>query len=380
MAMDLSDIRKKIDEIDKDLLTKFIERMDCTRQVAEYKTEHNIPVLNSAREQEILDSVAEKSGTLSNATVMLFRTIMNISRGAQYPIVTKNSPVHDELKAARAMKFNPKKIGFQGTDGSYSQIAAKKLFGNAESMKNYQHFEDVFKAVANGEIDCGVLPAENSYAGSVSENYDNLLKYDLKINRMIDLPISHCLLVKPNVDISKIKCVYSHVQALNQCRDYIDSHGYESVPLENTAFAARFVAQSDDENVAAIASRDTAELYGLKIVDSDIQAAGQNYTRFMAIAKNLSITDDADTVSIAFSIPHSSGSLYSTLSMLAANGMNMTRIESRPDKDTPFRYIFYVDFIGSVDDERTAALICGLHDELPFMRVLGCNKIIDKKN
>ena len=375
MALELSEIREEINNIDEQLLKLFLQRMDCSAKVAAYKVEHNMPVYNAAREQEILDKISAKSGEYGDSARLLYSTIMNISRALQYPSVTKKSPFRQVIDKAIAAHFSPKTVGYQGSEGSYSQTVATKMFSDAK-MQNFTHFRDVFEAVANGDIDCGIVPIENSYAGSVSENYDHLLQYDLKINAIFDLPVNHCLLVKPGADLSKIRTVYSHPQALAQCSVYLNEHGYEPSAMDNTAFAAEFVANSDDDSIAAIASEQAAQINGLTIAARGIQTSGKhNYTRFIAVSKEMAAPPEAELVSIAFSIPHEPGSLYKTLSMLAANGLNMTRIESRPDKESPFRYIFYVDFVGNIADEKTAALLCGLDNELPMLKLLGNCKI-----
>lgn len=375
MALELSEIREEINKIDEQLLKLFLQRMKCSGQVADYKVEHNMPVFNAARENEILDKIAAKSGDYSDSMRLLYSTIMNVSRALQYPSVTKNSRFRQIISKAQNTEFAPKSVGFQGSDGSYSQSVAAKMFSNAK-MQNYAHFRDVFEAVQSGEIDCGIVPIENSYAGSVSENYDHLLEYDLKINAVYDLPVNHCLLIKPKTDISKIRTVCSHPQALAQCSVFLNEHGFEPSAMDNTAFAAEFVANSDDDTIAAIASEQAAEKNGLKIAYRGIQTSGKsNFTRFIAVSRDMSVPKNAELVSIAFSIPHESGSLYKTLSMLAANGLNMTRIESRPDKESPFRYIFYVDFIGNIADENIAAMLCGLDNELPMLKLLGNFKI-----
>lgn len=375
MALELSEIREEINEIDEQMLKLFLQRMECSAKVAAYKVEHNMPVYNGAREQEILDKISAKSGEYGDSARLLYSTIMNISRALQYPSVTQSSQFRQVIDKAKAAQFSPQTVGYQGSEGSYSQTVATKMFSGAK-MQNFTHFRDVFEAVSNGEIDCGIVPIENSYAGSVSENYDHLLEYDLKINAIFDLPVNHCLLVKPGADFSKIRTVYSHPQALAQCSVYLNERGFEPSAMDNTAFAAEFVANSDDDTVAAIASEQAAEKNGLAIAARGIQTSGKhNYTRFIAVSKEMSSPPDAELISIAFSIPHEPGSLYKTLSMLAANGLNMTRIESRPDKESPFRYIFYVDFVGNIADEKTAALLCGLDNELPMLKLLGNCKI-----
>lgn len=374
MALDLSQIRKEIDGIDEQLIRLFMKRMDCTKRVAEYKTQNGLPVLNVQREREILEKVGGAAGERETAARLLFGTMMDISRAAQYPLVTKNHPLRGEFGAALNRPFAPKKIGFQGTHGSYSEAAAAAIGADAERL-SFEHFEDVFQAVSAGEIDAGVVPAENSYAGSISENYDLLLKYNLKISAMVDLPIEHCLLTAGG-DKSKIKKVYSHKQALAQCREYIIQSGFEPIEMENTAFAAKFVAESGDETLAAIAGERSAEIYGLTVAEKSIQSSNTNFTRFMAVSREMCVRPDADLISVAFAIDHTPGSLHKTLSMLSAGGMNLTRIESRPDKASPFRYVFYVDFTGNIGDEATASLLCGLSDELLMLKVFGNCKIL----
>ena len=375
--MDLSEIRKNIDEIDEQLLSLFLKRMECSRGVAEYKTANNMPVLNVQREQEILDNIAAKSGDKASAAKLLFSTIMDISRAAQYPLVSANAPLRKEITSAKNAIFEPECVGCQGTAGSYSQMAAQRMYPNAE-IKYYPTFEDVFNAVSSGEIEGGIIPIENSYAGSVVENSDLLIKHDLHINCAYNLPVCHCLVANKGADIKTVKTVISHEQALNQCSDFIKEHGYAQKSAANTAIAAKQVADGDDITVAAIASEATAELYGLQILARAIQTSDNNTTKFVAIAKNMAFSDDSNCISISFCIPHTPGSLYKTLSKLAAYGMNMTKIESRPDRHSPFQYVFSMDFTGSLCDESTVSVLCGMCEELPVLNILGNYKLLSE--
>ena len=256
-------------------------------------------------------------------------------------------------------------------------MAAQRMYPNAE-IKYYPTFEDVFNAVSSGEIEGGIIPIENSYAGSVVENSDLLIKHDLHINCAYNLPVCHCLVANKGADIKTVKTVISHEQALNQCSDFIKEHGYAQKSAANTAIAAKQVADGDDITVAAIASEATAELYGLQILARAIQTSDNNTTKFVAIAKNMAFSDDSNCISISFCIPHTPGSLYKTLSKLAAYGMNMTKIESRPDRHSPFQYVFSMDFTGSLCDEATVSVLCGMCKELPVLNILGNYKLLSE--
>ncbi len=373
--MDLKDIRKQIDDIDAQLLPLFLKRMECSKAVAEYKAEHNLPVLNAQRENEILDRLSKEAQGNETAVRLLYSTIMDVSRMAQYGKVSGGKKVSRQIDDAINTKFEPKTIACQGVAGAYSHVAAKRLYESSD-ISFFDNFEDVFKNVAEGKFDCGIIPIENSYAGSVVENYDLLLKYNLYINNAIKLPIEHCLVAKEGATLESIKDVYSHNQGLLQCADFIKEMGYNSHATKNTAIAAQSVANSDDITLAAIASKEAAEIYGLNILKKGVQSSRFNSTRFVVIAKKMQITRDCDHVSIAFPLPHVAGTLHRTLSKLAAANLNLTKIESRPMKSSPFSYLFYLDFCGNLFDKNIQALLSGMEEEIPDFTLLGNYKIL----
>ncbi len=374
--MDLDQIRQQIDDIDEQLLSLFAKRMQCSKAVADYKVAHDLPVLNRQREQQILDRVEAQAPAIASEARLLFSTIMDISRTAQYPTVNKNSPLRSLIRDGFSRQFQPESIACPGVNGSYSQLAASQLFPN-QPLRFFNTFDQVFQAVKTGQCSCGIVPIENSYAGSVVENYDSLQQYEMYINHAVNIPISHCLVAPKGAKLENIRQVYSHKQALDQCSDYITQHSFQSVTADNTALAAQYVAQQSDPSCAAIASRQTAALYDLQILDENIQSSGANSTRFVVISNTLCIQPEANCISLAFSLPHVSGSLYCVLSKLAAFGLNLTKIESRPLKSSPFEYLFYLDFIGHLQDEKIVSLLCGMRDELPYFKLFG-NYVLDE--
>ena len=262
---------------------------------------------------------------------------------------------------------NPKII-CQGVPGAYSHSAAKKLFPALEPVF-LPGFRDVFEAVKNGDGDYGVVPVENSDAGSVAEVYDLIMRHRMYIVGAADIPIRHCLCRAKGT--GEVKKVISKQEALAQCTAYLAEHNIKAEPYSNTAAAAKFIAQEKPEGLGAVCSADAAEAYGLEIVAADIQNTDNNCTRFVVIAREAVLPDDADKISLCFSLPHMTGSLYRTLERFAVNGLNLTKIESRPIPERNFEYDFYLDFTGNIHDEKTLALICALSDEMPRFSFLG---------
>lgn len=361
-------VRNDIDRIDKQLLQLFIERMQCSERVAEIKRGAGIPVLNAAREQVILDRVRKDAGVYGDSAVALYSAIMAISRARQHDMLASGSFLHElEKTSARTLMEKPKVI-CQGVPGAYSHSAAKKLFPQAEPVF-LPGFRDVFEAVQNGGGDYGVVPVENSDAGSVTEVYDLIMRRRMYIVGAADIPIRHCLCrAKGTGDVKK---VISKHEALAQCTAYLTRQGIETEAYSNTAAAAKFVAENRPEGLGAVCSAEAAAAYGLEIVQADIQNTDNNCTRFVVISREAVLPADADKISLCFSLPHVTGSLYRTLERFAANGLNLTKIESRPIPERNFEYDFYLDFTGNIHDERTLALISGLSDEMPRFSFLG---------
>lgn len=368
---DLNDIRTEIDSIDNQLIELFKRRMDCAKEVGFYKKANNIPVLNEKRENEILDEVEKHGGEYGAHARLLYSNIMELSRALQHNIVCSGKTLRDEIfNADSTVEKSGIKVAYQGIKGANSHEAALRLFPDGTAV-SYKSFEDVFEAVDRGEVKFGVLPVENSTAGSVSTVYDLILKHRFYIVGALDLPIDYCLGGLRQSELSDIETVWSHPQALSQCASYIARHDFKSTPCANTAVAARDVADEKRLNVAAICPYKAAEEYGLKVLDNHLQDNKDNTTRFIVISKKLYISKDANKISLCFSLPHVTGSLYSLLCRFNSLGLNLTKIESRPRKGKEFEYLFYLDFSGNVQSENVIDLISQLSEEMPEFSFLG---------
>lgn len=367
----LSEIRVEIDSIDKQLIELFKKRMDCARDVGIYKQANGIPVFNEERENEILDKVEQKGGEYGPHARLLYSNIMELSRALQHNIVGSGKALKAVISEAdNELPTDNIKVGYQGIVGANSHEATLRLFPNTES-KHYKTFGDVFDAVDKGEITYGVLPVENSTGGSVSSVYDLILQHRFYIVGAIDLPIDYCLAGIRQSEHEDIETVWTHPQSISQCADYIANHDYEAIPCSNTAVAARDVAKEKRLNVAAICSYKAAEEYGLKVLDNHIQDIDSNVTRFIIISKKLYIPSDANKISLCFSLPHVTGSLYSLLCRFNSLGLNLTKIESRPRTDKNFEYLFYLDFSGNVNSNNVIELLSQLSEEMPEFSFLG---------
>lgn len=369
--MDLSEIRKEIDATDSEILALYEKRMGLARSVAEYKTEHKLPVYQGKREEEVLQRITEMSSAeLSGGARLLFSNIMDISKCYQQQMLTGCDRFETDNRA-----FTNPIIACQGAPGSNSDAAAERLFGEvAEKVVFYETFEDVFSAVEHGEVDFGLLPIENSTAGDVYQTYDLMAKHNFFICKSVSIKVAHVLAAKKNSDI---KTVYSHEQALRQCGRFLRSSGLVPVACANTAFAALKVAQSDDVNIAAICSEKCAMLNGLDIVCRNIADDENNRTRFICISKTLIVSEKSDVISLSLSLPHTSGSLYKLLTRFAYCGLNLSKIESKPlpadlrGEDKTADVIFYLDFEGNINEPEVIRLLRSLERETPYFKLLG---------
>lgn len=371
--MDLLELRKEIDKIDEELIPLLLKRMNISQQVAKYKVERGIPVLNQQREQEILDNVAEKCGDMGEIIKTVFSATMDASRALQHKIIGGGSELRQTVEQSLydgRITADGEGIACQGVDGAYSGVAANTLFPDSP-VKFYRQFEDVFEAVNKGEAKFGVIPVENSTAGSVHESYDLIMKYRFYVVGAYDLPIEHCLCAKKDTEYENITDVYSHPQALSQCNNFLKNFDFTGINYTNTAAAAKLVSESDRDNVAVICSEKAAKKYGLKVLKRNIQNTSNNQTRFIVISKKLIIPGDANKISLIFSVAHKTGSLYRVLGRFSMAGLSLTKLESRPIENETFNYHFYVDVMGSVRQESTLDLICALSDELPEFEFLG---------
>ncbi len=371
--MDLQELRCGIDQIDSEILALFMKRMELCKGVADYKKEHNMPVFQGGREQQVIDRIKALTGDsdLEAGTAALFTTIMDISKILQNRKILSDSPAYDYTVPDFA---GAARIGCQGTAGANSEAAARLIFGE-KPLSFYKTFEDVFAAVQSGELDYGVLPVHNSTAGSVNSTYDLMAKYSVYTVREVCVEIRHCLAAKTRIPVSKIQTVYSHPQAIAQCCDYLTANSLKTSEYGNTAMAAEMVAESPAEDcLAAICSVDCAKRLGLSILAEDIADCSVNKTRFVCIARELQVAPESDAVSVMLKIPHTEGSLYRLLTKFYVNGMNLLRIESRPIKDGSFDVMFYLDFSGRPDDPNVKAVMNDLAENLEYFRFLGTFK------
>ena len=373
--MDINELRNEINETDEKLVELFCKRMNISLEIAKYKKENNLPVLDKNRERELLAKVSDASPQeLEVYTRALYTTIFNLSRSYQHKYMNKTASISSSIKEAleNTSKQFPKRavVACQGVSGAYSEQACEKILDVPEIMF-FNNFEGVFHAVRSGLCDYGILPLENSTAGSVNQVYDLMRKNKFYVVKSIRLKVDHSLLAKKGTSLSDIKEVYSHEQAVNQCSNFISENKIKANICANTAVAAKLVASSDRTDIAAIASAKCAELYGLTAIASDIQNYSNNYTRFICISKNLEIYPGASKTSFMMTIPHVPGSLYSVISRFYALGINLVKIESRPLPDRDFEFMFYFDIECSVYSDELISLINELENDITDFTYLG---------
>ena len=263
------------------------------------------------------------------------------------------------------------KVAFQGERGAYSESAVYKFFGADTEVKPCREFRDVFESVSKQETPFGVVPVENSLEGSITQNYDLFLKYDLKVCGEVVVKIEHCLIANPSTSLESVKAVYSHPQALAQCRTYLEQLGRELIPTYDTAGSVKMLKEKGLKDAAAVASERAAELYGMKILARDIADNKENYTRFFVLSKEDAAVSGMDKTSIIFGAAHAPGSLYHALGEFAKRSINLTKIESRPTKQKPWEYNFYLDFEGHRSEPRCEEALKALEKYAAFIKILG---------
>lgn len=375
MELDLNLIREDIDVIDKEIVSLFEKRMKLCEDVANYKISVGKDVLDRKREEEKIEKVKSfaKNEFNKNGTEELFTQIMAISRKLQYRLLTENG-IDFNTGFTEIEKINKKdvKVVYQGVEGAYSYQATINYFGEDADMYNVSTFNEAMKEVKDGNADYAVLPIENTTAGIVNDVYDLLVEYDNCIVDETDVIVRHALLGTKDSTIEDIDRVYSHPQGIMQCREYLDNYPtWQKIAQANTALSAKKVKDENKKNQAAIASTLAAKIYDLKILEENINKNDNNTTRFIIVSKNKIYTKTAKKVSLYFEIPHKSGTLYNILSHFIYNGLNMTKIESRPIKDKSWEYRFFVEFEGDFNDSGTLNAIRGIREEASFIRILG---------
>ncbi|MBQ9431252.1 MAG: chorismate mutase [Kiritimatiellae bacterium] len=365
---DLTEIRNEIDEIDEQMLKLFVQRMKAAGEVVAAKRGTGVPVTNPAREREIISKIAKAAGPdLENEASLLFKTLMAISRGHQRAVLAQTDTFSESVnKAVRetAERFpSAATVACSGVEGSYSQQAACRLV-QFPTIFYFKGFDDVFTAVEKGMCDYGVLPIENSAVGSVTSVYDLMAKHHFKIVKALKLRIRHVLLAPHGVKLEDVKEISSHPHALAQCSQFLRSHPeMRQVPATNTAAAAEELSKSGRTDMAVIASRDCAELYGLEVLEEDISDITSNYTRFICISKRCEIYPDADKFSLLMSLGHRPGALSDILVKFAAVGINLTKLESRPVPGSDFEFRFIFDLEASPRDSRVVRLLAGIAND-----------------
>ena len=374
--MDLNEAREQIDLIDDQMAKLFEKRMDLAKEIGTYKHDNNLPAVNRTREREIINRISnEIHEEYAGYSKTLFNMLFDLSRAYQNRFINPDPAMEREINEAikKTPRMFPTKatVACQGVEGAYSQIACDKIF-HIPNIMYFQEFEGVFQGVEQGLCRYGILPIENSTAGAVNEVYDLMKKYKFYIVKSLRLKVDHSLLAKKGVKMEDIKEIISHEQAISQCYNFLKQMpGVKITLCENTATAARMVAESPRNDIAAISSIYCGSLYGLNLLGENIQDNGSNFTRFICITKDLEIYPGADKISLMLTVPHSPGSLYRVITRFSSLGLNLTKLESRPIPGKDFEFMFYFDIDASCYSEDVLKLLCQLESELPQFAYLG---------
>lgn len=372
---ELLGLREELDELDERIVRLFEERMDVCARVARYKIANGKKVLDRAREEEKLKSVGEMTQNEFNRQGIqeLYKQILSMSRKLQYQLLTEEG-VSGNLPFTEIEAIDRKRcrVVYQGVEGAYSHQAAMDYFGKEVNVFHVPSWRDCMEAIKEGMADYAVLPIENSSAGEVNDIYDLLEEYDNYIVGEQIIQVNHALLGLPDAELSDIRTVYSHPQALMQCEVYLEEQKeWKQVSLPNTAMAAEKIKEDQDKSQAAIASAAAAEFFGLKVLKMPINHNRFNSTRFIIVTNRKMYEKNAKKVSICFELPHKSGSLYSILSHIIYNNLNMCKIESRPIPDRNWEYHFFIDFYGNLNDSAVKNAIRGIMEEAVNFKILG---------
>lgn len=374
--MDLQEARKHIDSIDTQLIKLFSDRMNLSAEISAYKKKNNMAVLDASRERVVIQSVIDRTpDELRDYSPLLYSLILELSKSYQKRLIGLDTDLIRSIRTAidETPKIFPDRadVAVQGIAGANSHLACDLMFRYANI--NYKStFADVFEAIEKGECRYGIVPLENSTAGSVNAVYDQMTLHDCKIVRSLRMKICHNLLVKPGTKLEDIRTIYSHEQALAQCSDFLSSlEGVRAVPVANTAVAAKMISESGRNDVAALATEQCVRYYGLECLKANVQNVGNNYTRFICISKNLEIYPGAHRTSVVMTLQHDPGSLYKMLSRFYAYGINLTKLESRPIPDREFEFMFYFDLDCPIYSQDLIQLIGELPSACDSFQYLG---------
>lgn len=354
MANDeLQKYRGEINAVDREMAELFCRRMEISEKIGSFKAEHSLPVLNAERENEVIarNSAALPCPGLRAYYIRFLKGIMRLSRDYQAELT------------------NGKRVSYTGVEGAFAQIAAHRIFPGA-SLSPYGDFRQAYDSVADGECDCCVLPVENSTVGDVGQVIDLMYSGGLHVNGIYNLPVCQNLIGLEGATPYSIKTVVSHPQALGQCADYLKAHSYRCVEASNTAAAAKQVAESKDSTTAAIASAETAEIYGLRVLEHNINGSGVNATRF-AVLSAAPCGSGADESIVFFTVRNEAGALAKAISIIGKYGFNMKGLRSRPKKDSAWQYYFYAELEGNVSGDSGAAMLAEMKGCCDSVKVAG---------
>lgn len=372
---ELTQIRQEIDDIDQQLVELFEKRMDCAGEVAEYKRGTGKAIYDPVREKSKIEALTkgQKDSFIAKAIEEMFLQLMSISRRYQYSILSQDDMyIEEQFEEVDALDIHDDtKVVYQGIPGAYQEQAMVKYFG--EDVKNFSvpEFKDVVKTLDEGKADYGVLPIENTSAGTVSGIYDMILDYDICVVGEETVECHHVLAGLPGASLENIKRIYSHPQGLMQCKKFLKQGEWDQIKVANTAISAKKVSDDQDITKAAICSERAAKIYGLEILKREVNYEGNNTTRFVIMSKKKQYRKDAGKVSISFSVPHESGSLYNILTHFMFNDVSMSNIESRPLPGRQWEYGFYIDVIGNLNDPAIRNALAGIREETKDFKILG---------
>lgn len=354
MSNKLEEARKIINEVDAEMAELFVKRMRAAEMVYEHKKEFGLPILDQKREDALIkqNSLLVENEVLKGYYIDYLKHLMSVSRAYQYRMQ------------------NGLKVAYSGVEGAFAHIAAGRVFPEANRV-SYSDFKAAYDSVVKGESDVAVLPIENSYAGEVGQTIDLIFSGGLFINGIYELEIHQNLLGIPSATVEDIKKVTSHPQALGQCHDYIKMRGFEAEEANNTALAAKTVAQLNDKSLGAIASVETAEIYGLKVIEANINKSGENTTRFAVLSKVKASAPSLTSTVLMFTVKHEAGSLANAIGIIGKYGYNMTALRSRPMKKHSWQYYFYVEIDGTTDSENGTKMLEELNGVCDKLKVAG---------
>jgi len=364
--MNLTKIRKDIDDVNDKMVEQFVSRMDIVKKVAEYKIENNKKVFDKAREKQLIEDLLKKvSPEYKDYARKFIESLIAISREMQHDIISKATG--KKSSASHAMPS----VAYLGAPGSFSEAAVAEYFNEDANAISVHSFNEIIKKVEDGTYDMAMIPVENSSTGSVNQTVDFLVSHDVKIVGEHIVKIRHFLLGHGKSSLGKVKEAISHPQALEQCDSFLKSHNILEIPAQSTADAAKKVAKKDDKSIAAIASKRAGKLYGLSVLAEDIQSNNSNYTRFVVISKQSEQVEGADKISVICSIEHKPGALFGLLDIFSKHGLNLLQLFSRPIANVPWQYRFHLDFLGNLHDEKVKLALKEIDEYCTGIKLLG---------